>query len=84
MRYASMMDVRQILEQLIEERNQIDEAILSLERLAAGRGRRRGRPPAWMSVIKDASPAASDKPKRRGRPPGKSKPKAKPPAEAAS
>jgi len=40
-RYAAVMDVRQILAQLIEERDQVDEAILSLERLAAGQGKRR-------------------------------------------
>jgi len=55
------MDVSKILAELREERQQIEEAISSLERLANGRGKRRGRPPAWMS---DA-PA-----KRRGRPPG--------------
>jgi hypothetical protein len=55
------MDVGKILIELREERQQIEEAILSLERLARGRGRRRGRPPAWMSEITT---------KRRGRPPG--------------
>jgi hypothetical protein len=55
------MDVSKILAELREERAQIEEAILSLERLAQGRGKRRGRPPAWMSE----APA-----KRRGRPPG--------------
>jgi hypothetical protein len=55
------MDVSKILAELKEERQQIEEAILSLERLARGRGRRRGRPPAWMSEITA---------KRRGRPPG--------------
>ncbi|HEX8985144.1 MAG TPA: hypothetical protein VF767_06930 [Bryobacteraceae bacterium] len=55
------MDVSKILTELKEERQQIEEAILSLERLARGRGRRRGRPPAWMSEITA---------KRRGRPPG--------------
>ena len=55
------MDVTKILADLKEERQQIEEAILSLERLARGRGRRRGRPPAWMSEITV---------KRRGRPPG--------------
>ncbi|HJT86802.1 MAG TPA: hypothetical protein VJ732_03075 [Bryobacteraceae bacterium] len=55
------MDVSKILTELREERAQIEEAILSLERLARGRGRRRGRPPAWMSEITA---------KRRGRPPG--------------
>lgn len=53
------MDVSKILAELRQEREQLEEAILSLERLAAGRGRRRGRPPAWMSEAK-----------KRGRPPG--------------
>jgi hypothetical protein len=55
------MDVSKILTELKEERSQIEEAIMSLERLARGRVRRRGRPPAWMSEITA---------KRRGRPPG--------------
>ena len=55
------MEVAKILSELKEERVQIEEAILSLERLARGRGKRRGRPPAWMSEINA---------KRRGRPPG--------------
>jgi hypothetical protein len=55
------MDVSKILTELKEERQQIEEAILSLERLARGRGRRRGRPPSWMAEITV---------KRRGRPPG--------------
>jgi hypothetical protein len=76
------MDVRQILAQLIEERDRVDEAIVSLERLVAGQGKRRGRPPAWLKIIEEASSAASQKPKRRGRPPGKSRPKAKPGPES--
>lgn len=56
------MDVTKILAELKEERQQIEEAIVSLERLARGRGRRRGRPPSWMSP---ETPV-----KRRGRPPG--------------
>lgn len=59
------MDVSKILTELRDERQQIEEAIISLERLARGRGRRRGRPPSWMSEI-TATPTA----KRRGRPPG--------------
>jgi len=55
------MDVTKILADLREERQQIEEAILSLERLARGRGKRRGRPPSWMSDVTV---------KRRGRPPG--------------
>ena len=56
------MDVTKILAELRQEREQIEEAILSLERLARGRGRRRGRPPAWLAQVQE--------PKRRGRPPG--------------
>ena len=75
---GTILDVDKMLVELRLEREQIDEAILTLERLARGRGRRRGRPPAWL---KDASgllgheeesdtvtPAAE--PRRRGRPPG--------------
>ena len=59
------MDVTKMLAELRQEREHIEEAILTLERLARGRGKRRGRPPAWMTEIK-----------RRGRPPGsKNKPK---------
>ena len=39
------MDVNKILFELREERQQIEEAIISLERLARRRGKRRGRPP---------------------------------------
>jgi hypothetical protein len=56
------MDVSKILTELKEERTQIEEAILSLERLARARVPRRGRPPAWMAEMNPA--------KRRGRPPG--------------
>jgi hypothetical protein len=42
------MNLTKILEDLRREREQIDEAILSLERLAAGSGPRRGRPPTWL------------------------------------
>ncbi len=46
------MDVSKILAELRLEREQIEEAILSLERLATNRGRRRGRPPKWMADAK--------------------------------
>jgi len=58
------MQLLEMLESLRNEREQISEAIITLERLAAGRGRRRGRPPAWMSAAMQTGP------KRRGRPPG--------------
>ncbi|MBV9768949.1 MAG: hypothetical protein JOZ32_05205 [Bryobacterales bacterium] len=66
------MDINKMLGELREEREQIEEAIMTLERVARGRGRRRGRPPAWLSQIK-----------RRGRPPGsKNRPKEEPKAKA--
>ena len=37
------MDVLKMLADLRQEREQIEEAIVTLERLAEGRGRRRGR-----------------------------------------
>jgi hypothetical protein len=53
------MDINKMLAELRTERGQVEEAIIVLERMARGRGRRRGRPPAWMTTIR-----------RRGRPPG--------------
>jgi hypothetical protein len=53
------MDVVKMLADLRQEREQIEEAIISLERLAQGRGKRRGRPPSWLMEAK-----------KRGRPPG--------------
>ena len=71
------MDVSKILAELKAEREQIQEAIDSLERLARGRGRGPGRPPNWMT---DAL-----LPKRRGRPPGsKNKPRPPEPANVAA
>ena len=75
------MDVDKMLAELRMEREQIEEAILTLERLARGRGRRRGRPPAWLkeataaagselSAESESVNAGSGEHKRRGRPPG--------------
>lgn len=58
----SQMDLNQMLAELRTEHAQISEAIAVLQRIAAGRGKRRGRPPAWMG-----QPSGI---KRRGRPPG--------------
>jgi hypothetical protein len=70
-----------MLTELRLEREQIEEAILTLERLARGRGRRRGRPPAWLKEAasnmannneeeESDSLTGSTEPRRRGRPPG--------------
>lgn len=67
------MDINKALAELKVEHGQLEEAIMTLERLARDRGRQRGRPPAWMSQIK-----------RRGRPPGsKNRPKHEPKGSAA-
>jgi hypothetical protein len=59
------MDINKMLAELRNEREQVEQAIMVLERIARGQGKRRGRPPAWMSQGK-----------KRGRPPGsKNKPK---------
>jgi hypothetical protein len=60
------MDINKMLSDLRTEREQVAEAIIVLERLSLGQGKRRGRPPKWMTQVK-----------RRGRPMGsKNKPKA--------
>jgi hypothetical protein len=48
------MDISKMLVELQQEREALSLAILTLERLAEGRGKRRGRPPAWLSEIKKA------------------------------
>ena len=59
------MNIEQMLRELREEHEAVGQALLVIERIALGRGKRRGRPPAWMKTVK-----------RRGRPPGsKNKPK---------
>jgi hypothetical protein len=64
------MDVEKILEDLRRERAQIEEAILTLERLAEGRVKRRGRPPRWLSEAR-----------KRGRPPGAATKNGSPPTK---
>ncbi len=64
------MDILQMLSELRSEREGIEEAIIVLERLARGHGRRRGRPPAWMTAAKAAKPrqpteAGDSAPKKR-------------------
>jgi hypothetical protein len=59
------MDINRILAELREERKNLEQVIIAFERMAVKRGKRRGRPPKWMSNVK-----------RRGRPKGsKNKPK---------
>lgn len=66
------------LTELRAKRQELNEAILSLERLSAGGGaKRRGRPPKWLSAVQGdsaevtelrpkAAKPAPNKPKKRG------------------
>jgi hypothetical protein len=53
------MDINKMLADLRAEREHVEQAILVLERIGRGQGKRRGRPPKWMTEVK-----------RRGRPRG--------------
>jgi len=53
-----------MLAELRAEPENIEQTIIVLERISRGQGKRRGRPPKWMTEVK-----------RRGRPPGKNKAK---------
>jgi hypothetical protein len=44
------MDINSMLAELRAERERLTEAILVLERLAAGGHKRRGRPPKWLAA----------------------------------
>jgi hypothetical protein len=46
------MDILKMLAELRAERERTEEAIAVLERLARGQGKRRGRPPKWMTEAK--------------------------------
>jgi len=60
------MDILKMLADLRAEREQIEQAILVVERLAAGTsGKRRGRPPKWMSANDKGGPATTVPKKKR-------------------
>jgi hypothetical protein len=54
------VDLMKILEDLRRERASIEEAILTLERLVEGRGRRRGRPPTWLAEARKRGLSTDD------------------------
>jgi len=57
------MDVAKILAELRQEREHIEDAIISLERLARTRYKRRGRPPAWLSLANKRARSSDNKTK---------------------
>lgn len=61
------MDINRMLAELKQERDSIEQAILTLEHLARGRGRRRGRPPAWMSALKKKEEPREAKPRSKAK-----------------
>lgn len=67
------MDLIQMISVLREEREVVDQAISVLERLTLLRGKRRGRPPAWLTAQQSLAPeqAPAKKQGTRGRKPKK-------------
>ena len=60
------MDLNRIIADLKAERDVLAATIECLERLAAGRGRKRGRPPAWLSVRGAVQSSNADAPQGDG------------------
>lgn len=59
------MDLLKAISELRAEREQIEDAILALERLARGQGKRRGRPPKWMSDRGQSPPGNAKRQSKR-------------------
>jgi hypothetical protein len=59
------MDIIKMIAELRSERERIEQAILVVERLARGQGKRRGRPPKWMSEAKGQETASTGTTKKR-------------------
>ena len=58
------MDVYAMLKALEQERELLNQAIVTLEILARGKGKRRGRPPRWLCEGREECPS---RPRGRGR-----------------
>lgn len=55
------MNYQRTLEELMKEREKIDEAISVFQRLSLGKGKRRGRPPSWQVELRKKTAADSQK-----------------------
>ncbi len=65
----TIMDVPKMIAELQAQLQQINEAILTLERLAQGStAKRRGRPPKWISEVRSELSPEPAAPAKRGRP----------------
>jgi hypothetical protein len=58
------MDILKMISELRAERENIEQAIIALERVARSGGKRRGRPPKWMT---DGVPTATKAEEKRKR-----------------
>lgn len=58
------MDILKMITELRSERAAIEQALLVLERLAGSHGKRRGRPPAWLSAAKSGASGSDGGAKR--------------------
>ena len=47
------MELAKMIAELRSERAALDEALAALDRIARTQGKRRGRPPAWMSIAEN-------------------------------
>ena len=54
-----------MLSELRSQKDQIEEAILVLQRLAAGGAKRRGRPPKWMAEVEPSGVISAPARKRK-------------------
>ena len=58
------MEIVKMIAELRSERTAIEHALAVLERLARGQGKRRGRPPAWLTLARGSDAAVTGKKKR--------------------
>ena len=49
-----------MISELEAEKQRLDEAILALERLSAGKASRRGRPPRWLDEESNDAPSGDN------------------------
>lgn len=59
------MDLSKIIAELREQKLALEQTMIMLERLARGQGKRRGRPPAFLSKLSQAGQAGPARRKRR-------------------
>jgi len=59
------MDLTKMIAELRQQKQALEETMLILERIARGQGKRRGRPPAFLSNVGSASTKTGAPRKRR-------------------